>query len=499
MAEVDPGSEVYLGREGTGAAGVFQSPINVVGTLVQERRAKKKAENDAAVLAQKQDAKDRTDLDKFYANIDKPGIFQREMAIMERDKIKQKGDQLFMDPSMTIQKGRSTLFNDISEYNRRNARRSEIENAMKHNFALSKDEGSNIDTKFVEAIQKSYMNRDVDDMSAEDVAGITNHPRAYNAPLAITDIANDVKNQFLSQTDGDVRAGDFGLEWDQRTKKTRFLTYPSGPRAGQIQDNVVKNVLEQDPNISRRLRWDIAAEQVLGQKDVDIDKLSPEQINAVNERYDQIEFSNDPSVVLPIYDKVRKSLERLQQTETKDDLNFRGYSSAAATKKKNIPLRRTVIEEITSIFDSGRPSEEGLNAMQNLVGGKLAGYNVQDVEALLKGAKDEEYGTEYLKRYDKDIREKFPAEIAETIIKYSPRAKGKKTLRLRLRTGTEYGTPLEFPIDLDLTKPGVNRALNTILNTVPGAPKIGNEELYETEPDYLNFDEEDPLGINDDN
>lgn len=486
----DPGSVVHQGREGTGAATIFQPSVNPLTLLAQDRASRARNEANSEKLKQQQRVADQKELERFYSNIDKPSQFQLQKSVEERDNIRKKGIQTAIsDPTASIGQMKVNSMKDISEYNRRNARRNEIQNVIKNNLALSKQ--NDLDDDFVNLQHTWLMKKDVDESDPAAVAGIIDHPRAFKANEGIVDTAQDIKNQLLTSTDGQVKASDYGFEFDNNLQKYRFKVYPTGPRKGEIVDEVVEYVLDND-KISDRLRWDIAAEEVMG-GNFNLEDLSPEQLQEIDDRFEQIQFSNDPSVIFPLYDKVRSSLDQMQTSEIRNKKNFKAFSSSERSKKQDIPLRRVTVQNIMNAVTSGGDVNDiGAKAVQELVGGKVGSYPITSAE-VGSDRGDHSFITEKDKNaYQQRLEHAFGdnPELLSYLKKAYPLV-GKPALKFKVRTTTIEGLPQETTVYVDLSKKGVDRELNTILNSVQGNNKIPNEELFEDEntPGYLDEDD----------
>lgn len=485
----DPGSQVYQGREGTGEATIYQPSVNALGTLVQERAARRKqaADQQKLDLAQQEKRQKYID-DQINTNFGKYGWFQQEDRVKEIEKVKNDSTEFsFQNPYAGMGELSGKFRAQKENVNRRIARGNEYEKVIEANTKAA-NEDNMLDGDFIHAYQSklisekgsdgSYGNRDIDNIDGNKIRNIVSHPRAYKANEGIVDIANDIKNQVLTSNDSKVRATDFGLEFDENLKKYRFKV----DKNGQIADNIVTYVLEQDSRVGDRIRWDIAKEQTVGNKNIKY--LTEEELDAIDKNFEQIQYRNDPSIVFAERDKVRDVLNQLQQTEVRHNLQVRtpsGDGGYGENSPVNVRLER--INNVRNVFDNGiSPSKEGTDAVAGMVGGKFGTYPIMEARPVLYN-KDNQ-ATITPEEYAAHVKEKFKDNptLRDEILKSAPdsfgRVGSKKVVELTVRTATKEGDPATEKFYIDLDKPEADELLNSVYETVPGSEPISNEQLY---------------------
>lgn len=484
----DPGSLVYQGREGTGAATIYNPDRNVARIVAQQNANRKNAiaqqKNDLAA----QDRRQKQLNEMIESNYGKPGWFQQEDSVNEIEGIKKNSiEHSYQNPQSSISELAYKFSNDKAETNRRIAKRNELQKTIELNNAAIKEDEL-LDGDWVSAYQTklisekkddgTYGNRNVDQIDKGRLQTATSHPRAYNYAKGVTDVVSDVKNQMIQSSDGPVTPGKYGFEYDDVQKKYRFKV----DSKGQISDDLVKYVLESNDRVGDRIRWDIAKEEIVGSKNEKY--LTPEEIDAIDKKYEDIQFKNDPSIVLKERAKVRESLNQLQQTESRHDLSFTKYSEGDGYGENNpVDVRLERINNIRNVFNDGiTPNKTGVDAIAGLAGGKFGTYSIMSAEPVLynESNKKEINPTQYKKDVDRIFKDNIA--LRDAVAASAPdnfdKVGSKKTLKLQVRTATTEGTPTTETLYIDLSKPESVELINSIYESIPGNEKVSNEKLY---------------------
>lgn len=370
---------------GSGEAQVFQErlhPMLVFGAQQDARRAQQDANQQKA--QQQQQQKRNADVQKLVdENIGTPGWFQQEQSVKEMSDVRRKTDDFaFQNPMADIRTVASATREEKAATQRRMAKRNEIQKEIEQLRMDNNSPRSTMDQQWINVQSNKVYDMDIDDIGRGQVIGIKNHPRAYDADRGVIKSVDDIKNQYDYTGTGQPQDIGYGIQIQGNTKKLRFKTDPNG----QIANETVDFVLDSDPAISQRIRWDVAREMA-GVKDDSY--ASPEEMQKIDQVYKKIQFSDDPSVVSQVRGRVRKTLNALQQTQNIDRIKVQNKPASAGNQvtPEDVSNRMVKINKIRYAFGNDQkgdtPSADAINYLAELKGvAKYQGLPVENLELI---------------------------------------------------------------------------------------------------------------------
>lgn len=492
---MDPGAAVYRGLEGTGEATIFTGGRDPFALHMAQQR--QQAQSEAAkqrLAAQMQKQRDKDISDLWNVNPDQKSYFQRENTIDELNNLRKKTlDYATQDPYASANDIRRVAYQDQADWMRRQARRDEIyETAISPTVQFFEKNNDLYDDSFAKdrllRYTKQYdqsgrsINRDVEDIDPQKIQELANHPAAYKWQVGLVDSAKGIEDQVLQEDPTGITANKYGLQFDEITKKLRFRV---DPKTGQIENGIIENLLESNPKLGDAVRWDIAKEEVVGNKN-NID-LTDEEENSVMNRFKTIQYSNDPNILAKEKQKVRSVLDQMQQVENRHRRSFTKFNEGDLERQvspQDFDIRdqkiRTIQNAFGSLRDKSQASDEAIKAASEFVGGKIGGMNI--IKASFAKGKGKVWPPEIQDKITKAI-EKYGQDSDE--VKELIKDKNKMVMSdestdrlvLEVKSGTEEGKPVTDIVPIDLTNPGAYQILNNLYNTID-TKKIRYDELF---------------------
>ena len=446
---------VYLGREGTGAAQILGSPINVWGQVFAQQRQKT---NDAA-RARKEQAEMAKLRDKQVSDFESgiSGKFKTYPWFAERvqqlvtERVRRPYKDVY-EVTQDPQLAKKSIDEGMYEVMRIAERGNAIGEASKIlKDQLSKD-------KYVDQkIANAYINDTLfptdnpDDSDLENATAITSHPRIFNASAYLQDWSNKFKEQKVDIV-GETYSSGLGLVRDKTTQTVKFVkgVNPDGSLIPGVSEETKDITLASNPNIGDRFLWDYVAKT----RNLD-ERLDRKEID---QEFEKIRDNPPPEAIKYVRDKVEEGLLVSQKQETRfssDRLGqFPSNASAAKgrAKTEDIIERDRIIQAVQTPFgamgelDEARP--ETLQFAKQFIGGKFGGMPIEDVEVVKAGKKSAFDNT--TKNYDRYV--------------------------FKVTEGKVSGEANTTTREMDLTK-GDYGFWNTLLNTTPGNKKIDIGDL----------------------
>lgn len=475
MAEA--GESVYQGREGTGEAQIFRPFVDPYGAFVagqEQRRAGNAIQQEKFALQNQQ--KRNADLDKYInANIGKnPGWFQQENSVDELNKVRSTMEQAAFDNPGIDARSLSVMYgNDRNEVLRRIGKRTEIQKEIEQIRTGANSPNSLLDTNWITTQANRAYDSDIDKIDSGSIVGLQNHPRAFDAEKSIVNSVKSIASQSSYTGSGEPQDIGFGIQIDGYTKKVRFKTDDKG----RVADETVDFVLDANPNISQRLRWDYAR-QMAGVGDDTF--ATPEQMKKIQENFNQVRFSDSPEVVRHVRNKIRQSLEQLQKYEYVDRIKIQNKPKAsgdATTEDVNnrmikiLAVKNALKDEWGESHVHSKDQQTKLQRANDYIAelkgiAKHNGMPVTDIQ-FVSGEKDSKTGT----------------------ISSVPR------LKIMMKSGVEGGDVLEHTEYISVDDPGFEEIMNNLWNSTSSTTKekkiTGNslrgdsEYLYDDDDGFL--------------
>jgi hypothetical protein len=494
------GETVYDGRIGTGAAQIIRKEMS---PFLAASMAQDNARANREIQQQKADQtalKDRNAQVEKYVNenIGKPGWFQQEKSVNEYNAWRgMTKDYSYKNPHLDY----NTVANDTEMargiVSGRIAKRNEAQEETETLRAMVNKPTSKYDSDWANAQANSYYDKDIDHVQRGEIINIANHPRAYDAQKGIISSVKDVTNQYQSSTTGQPTETAFGIQIEGVNKKVRFKT----DAKGNIANETVDYVLDSDPGIDQRIRWDIARDMAGVSDDT---HATPAQMQKIQGVYDKIKNSDDDSIVSQVRGKVRDTLSILQRVENKNTRKIQ-KSSAGSSKVTPVDLddRKQTINNISNPFDGeGKITPQAQESLNRLKTGKtLGGRPILSVEvqqgtgdkvpltseqmADMQNAIFNGKGKEWMSKHK---NAKFPT---------NPGATSNNAIILNIKVGTDPDSfsgkdkLLSEPISINLSDPASRPLINAIFNTSPAEKKIMYQDIKDNNStQFLDTEEE---------
>lgn len=467
MAE-DPGSLVYRGREGTGAA-YIHGPNVGLGVLAQRQAQKARAEADAAKNRLAQEKYNQQQLETYFNKIDKPDgdLFREQLSKKVNDfQNKTRG---IAETNIDISPNRLalTMSNDLERLNGDINRAKELNAIFKQNYALTKSDPT-VNADFVNKRQAELAGRDIGNVKRQDAENIMAHPRSFKPGVAILDVVKDIDNQISQTTLGGLKETELGQYKIKTDRGFRFGYYDkNGNAVAGVSDQLIDNVLRQDPRIAQTLRYN-AAKADYYKMDVTDPSLESmpdtEDIEEIYHRnYEFKPFSESPTLGNQVKQQVKQQLEMIQSEETKNSIVGMGSKPKGGTEEDKLAtdadykhLRTTIINPLISPIENGKITAKAQAAAKTLTNKVIGNYKINDA-----GVKVEE---------------------------------GKPFLVLQT-TESVMGLKTDKQIKIDLSSPGADDQLFIMLS---GDKNLSNKKMNQV--DWNKFKESekaaaDPLGL----
>lgn len=378
------GEVAYDGRIGSGEAQIFNERIHPLLLFDAQQEARKNRNDlDQAKLQQQQQQKRNTEVQKYIDdNVGTPGWFQQEKSVSELNDVKSRSQKYAFDnPNIDVNGLASQFGEEKGNAQRRIAKRNEIQKEIEQ-IRQDNNPKSTLDNNWVNIQTAKVYDRDIDEINRGEVVGIKNHPRAYDADKGIISAVDNLKNQYNYTGTGEPQDIGFGMVIDGFSKKVRFKT----DAKGNITDETVDFVLDNDPAVSQRIRWDMARKRAGVEDDA---YATPEEMNRINQEYNKIKFSDDPVVVANVRGNVRKTLNQLQQVQYIDRKKIQNYPASKGNEvtSEDRNNRMIKINAIKNAFgpngDRDTPNPKALNYLGELKGiAKYQGMPVTDIKVV---------------------------------------------------------------------------------------------------------------------
>lgn len=439
------GEVAYGGNIGSGEAQVFQERLNpmlVFGAQQDARRAQQEANK--ARLQQQAQQKRNADVQKLIdEKIGTPGWFQQENSVNEMNSVSSKAqDFALRNPNADVSIVSAITKEDKSNALRRIAKRNEIQKEIEQVQMEIRNPKTPLDSQWISTQTNKAYDTDVDQLDRGTVIGLKNHPRAYDSEKGIIKSVDDIKNQVNYTGTGEPQDIGFGMQIDGWTKKLRFKTDPNG----QIANETVDFVLDSDPSISQRVRWDIARKQAGVEDD---SYATPEEMAKIDRAYQAIKFSNDPAIVSQVRGKVRSVLGQLQQSQYIDRMKIQNKPASAANQvtPEDVNARMIKINAVKNglkeLGPGAKPSTKAMNYLAELKGvAKLNGMPVTNIELI-------------------------PGNVPTNSNPVATPAK----LRITMKSGVESGDVLEHVEEVGVNDPRFEEVMNNLWNSTAPVTK----------------------------
>lgn len=374
----------YGGNINQGEAQVFQERLHPMLQFgAQNDYRKQRAQADEAKAAQLAQQKRNGEVQKYIdEKIGTPGWFQQEASVNEMNQARAKAiDFALNNPNADVNQVAAQTREEKDNTLRRIARRNEIQKEIEQ-LRADNNPKSLLDNQWVNIQANKAYDADIDKINRGEVVGLKNHPRAYDADKGIINAVEQIKNQHQYTGTGEPQDIGFGMRIDGWTKKVRFDT----DAKGRITDQTVDFVLDSDPAISQRARWDIARKNA---GVADDNYATPEEMKRIATEYEKIKFSDDPLIVGQVRGKVRNTLNQLQQYQYVDRTKIQNYPSSKGNEVtpediNNRMVKISAIKNLLSKLGSGESTRHA-SKVDNYLGelkgvAKLDGMPVTNIE-----------------------------------------------------------------------------------------------------------------------
>lgn len=398
----DPGSTVFLGREGTGAATIYRPSINPLAALLQERRLQRANELAQRRLQQRDDIEFQKWIQSSFDN--KYPIFQKPYFAEEYQKLRKFGNTVYNNRN---QESIGRLFDEISRFNERKAKAQSIDEFKKQNDAIAaKDDAFNND--FLKSQYRKLWSKPIDDIDpVNDIGELINHPMAYLPEVGIGKVINKIDEQVIAQDVGKLRNSELGQYRIVTKQGARFGYYDDrgNPVAG-ITNNLIDHVLRSDPRAHQTFRYLAAKADHYGVDVLDpilrtLDD-TPEILAKYQESYRFKTPSESPELMQRVRKQARAMLEQYQKQTEIDQVQTQGMftesSRNMATTDDYKYLNDHIIEPtLNPVNKKGEITVGAQNAVTAYIGGFLGGSRVENARYFIgDGTKNTKKGDPYI-------------------------------------------------------------------------------------------------------
>jgi hypothetical protein len=367
MPDNNASNLVPLGRERTGAAGIFGQPKDPSSTFFGRVRAQELQDKLDKEKAEKARLQRESEIDEFAQwRPEDPWSFfsdtvQKDLSGMRESFFKQlqanpgmSPSQVFNSPKMrqqreaiqvlsaktrSLQEVYTQVFNDFKSGNMPNKDQSFVLGEMRKILA-SEDPGS---------------------IDQEQLLDIVNHPIAFKRRDFIENSVEGIQNQFDQTGDPKLRNSGIGQYIVTEQGKSRFAR-PIRNSEGEIVDfemgvsaELIESILNSSPELDASVRYEIAQ------------RLSSENGLSVDENFEAIK--DDPSFIEEVYGIVETELEQFQERSTKNSVTKlgsfpRSSSIGSAGKFANVTIASAGGDTIRDLSDIG---EDNIAGTQDLI------------------------------------------------------------------------------------------------------------------------------------
>lgn len=475
MANGIGGEGVYRGFEGTGEAQILggNQPLQY-GMLFRKQKAEAEERKWRRDIELRKLRASEYDEPEF---ID-PGKFQLTQSVSEMEGFRTLGKQVYFD-NQHLNRGEFDImfFPAKERINERLTKRKDVGEIFVENKAIA--EKNNLDYLWIKKQQEKYRDTDIDEIPLGFLRGLPNHARAVDLEAEVVDSIEKIKDQVQTTTFGGPVDTGLGIVVYGTDRKVRFQTNEQG----QIHDDVVSEILNND-KIDQRIRWDIAESMA----------EDAEDLNQVNDIFDRIRFSDEPAIRVAVRNAVRDRLNKYQQIEERSRPYRMGQYPSGREKfsPEELDVRDRTIRSIQNIWgpvgEQDKPTQQGLYALGNLVGGKLGGYSI--IGAVPLRGKGKVWPKEKVDELNQAI-EAGEVQTERRLLeeKEDFQEATKNRIELTLRTTTIDGDIETRKIPIDLGDPGSYALINNILNTVGKKIYFDDLESRVNKASWEDFDE----------
>lgn len=444
---------VYLGREGTGAAQILGSPINVWGQVFAQQR--QKANDEASARKQQAELvkwKDKQIKDWEQTKFDKPWQMYAEQIQKDVNDYRQTFREL-QGEGYDVSDAKRLTDQYRSDIERKIARTLNADAAYKDALSRLKQDPL-MDTEWTSSyLNDKLVTNDIDKADLDGGNKALSHPRSLNAIAAIDEAVKPIKNQlgFSNPNEEDIKSSGLGQYLVVNEGRARFgYVDQDGNTVLGVSDDLIDNVIDTEPRLVDRLLWQYVADKNGLDQRLDADKIDDE--------FQKIALTPDKDATMYIRNAIKGRLNQLQQINERGKIQRMGqFPSAASTgkakqKEADIIERDRIIQAVQTPFgvmgelDEVRP--EAQQFVKQFIGGKFGGMPIEDVEIVRAGKPS---------KFDKQTKnfDRYVFKVVEG------KASGEANITTR---------------EVDLSK-GDYGFWNTLLNTTPGNKKIDIGDL----------------------
>lgn len=455
----------FGGNINQGEAQIFQERLHpMLAFGAQNDYRKQRNEIDAAKAQQAAQQKRNAEVQKIIdEKFGTPGWFQQEASVDELNKARSATQKYAMEnPSADVNSVASQFRNEKDAALRRIGKRNEIQKEIEM-LRSDNNPKSTFDNQWLATQGNKVYDRDVDTINRGEVVGLRNHPRAYDADKGIIKAVDDIKSQYNNTVTNEPIDIGFGMRIDGFSKKVRFNTDANG----RITDQTVDFVLDSDPAVSQRIRWDIARKNAGVADDT---FASPEEMAKIDREYQKVKFSDDPMVVGQVRGKVRQALGQLQQTQFIDRTKIQNYPSSEGTRVKPEDVSNRMVK-ISAVK----------NALKEYGPGAQVGTKAQNYLAELKGV---------AKLNGMPVTN---IELVPGSFKKNGEPDKEPQLKITMKSGVESGDVLEHTEYIGVSEPRFEEVMNNLWNSTSATTKEkkitgnalrGEDEVLDADESY---------------
>lgn len=358
MANGSNASEsVFHGRAGTGEAQILGGAVNPIHVFQRQKQQEllDGARRRQLAFQQRKERDKRIDELRKY-KFDKPwDLYQDSIkgnVIQYQQEMNEALSQDRINPNTAFD---SPYFSQLRNKISQDTAKSKTAEAT-HKMQIEAIEGNkDWDQEWAKSRLNDYLVKDtVDDIEMDSAQNLGAHPRIVDTRKSIENIVASIKDQVQGSSFGEIQESGLGKFMVVSDNKARFGFYDeAGNPVVGVTEDLIDHVLDSNPRISDRIRWDIAERMATDKEDED----------EVMQVYDSIKDS--PRYAEEVRNKVRSNLEKLQRVDSRDRIQRLGnYPSKSGSRSfRDFEVVESTAESLKDYNEIGKDDLVGVQGI----------------------------------------------------------------------------------------------------------------------------------------
>lgn len=353
---------VFHGRVGTGEAQILGGAVNPIHVFQRQKQQEllDNARRRQLAFQRRKERDKRIDELRKY-KFDKPwDLYQdsiKENVIQYRQEMNEALSQDRVSPNLAFD---SPYFSQLRNKIIQDTAKSKTAEAT-HKMQIEAIEGNkDWDHEWGKSRLNDYLVGDtVDDIDLDSAQNLGAHPRIVDTRKSIENVVEGIKDQVKGSTIGEIQESGLGKYMVVSDNKARFGFYDEdgNPVIGVTED-LIDHVLDSNPRISDRIRWDIAENSVANMSEGDIS--DEDEVFRVYES-----LKDSPVYAEEVREKVRRILEKLQRVDSRDRIQRLGnYPSRSGSRSfRDFEVVESTAESLKDYNEIGKDDLVGVQGI----------------------------------------------------------------------------------------------------------------------------------------